>query len=59
MSDNVALWLMLAGSAIVALLTYRHSAHKRGFTMFGRYIGSDSLLPDYDAENDFIDKHSR
>ena len=60
MSDYTwAMVLVAAGSAIVGLLTYRHSGHSKGFTMFGRYIGSGKMLRDYDEENNFVDKYSR
>jgi len=59
MSDNVALWLAVAGAVIVALVLGKHNPKQKGFTKFGRFIGSEKMLPDYDAENDFIDKYSR
>ena len=60
MPGNIVMWLLVAaGSGLVGLLTYKHSGHSRGFTMFGRYIGSEKMLKDYDEENNFIDKYSR
>ena len=60
MSGNTVMWLLVAvASGLVGLLTYKHSGHSRGFTIFGRYIGSDKMLKDYDEENKFIDKYSR
>ena len=59
MSDSIVFWLVAAGSVIVGLMTYKHTGHSKGFTKFGRFIGSEKLLPDYDAENDFIDKYSK
>ena len=59
MNDNVAFWLMAAGAVIVALLTSKHNGRNKGFTKFGRFIGSEKLLKDYDEENNFIDKYSR
>ena len=59
MSDNVIWWLIIAGAVIVAAVTGRHYAENKGFTKLGRFIGSEKLLPDYDAENDFIDKYSK
>lgn len=59
MPDNIVWWLIAAGAVIVALITGKHNAQRKGFTKLGRFIGSEKLLPDYDAENDFIDKYSR
>ena len=56
---NPVIWLVVAGSVIVGLLMSRHNAANKGFTKFGRFIGSEKLLKDYDEENNFIDKYSR
>ena len=57
--NNPAVWLAVAGAVIVGLLTSRHNDKNKGFTKFGRFIGSEKLLKDYDEENNFIDKYSR
>ena len=59
MNDNAVFWLVAAGAVIVALLTSRHNGANKGFTKFGRFIGSEKLLKDYDEENNFVDKYSR
>ena len=59
MPDNIVWWLIAAGAVIVALLIGKHNPTQKGFTKLGRFIGSEKLLPDYDAENDFIDKYSK
>lgn len=57
--NNPAIWLAVAGAVLVGLLTSRHNDKNKGFTKFGRFIGSEKLLKDYDEENNFIDKYSR
>ena len=57
--NNPAIWLAVAGAVIVGLLTSKHNDKNKGFTKFGRFIGSEKLLKDYDEENNFIDKYSR
>ena len=57
--NNPVIWLAVAGAVIVGLLTSKHNDKNKGFTKFGRYIGSEKLLKDYDEENNFIDKYSR
>lgn len=59
MNENAAVWLVIAGAVIVALLTAKHNAGNKGFTKFGRFIGSEKMLKDYDEENKFIDKYSK
>ena len=54
--DNPAIWLAVAGAVLVGLLMSRHNDKNKGFTKFGRFIGSEKLLKDYDEENNFIDK---
>ena len=56
---NAAIWLAVAGAVLVGLLTSKHNDKNKGFTKFGRFIGSEKLLKDYDEENKFIDKYSR
>ena len=56
---NAAIWLTVAGAVLVGLLTSKHNDKNKGFTKFGRFIGSEKLLKDYDEENKFIDKYSR
>ena len=46
-------------AVIVGLLMSKHNDKNKGFTKFGRFIGSEKLLKDYDEENNFIDKYSR
>jgi hypothetical protein len=57
--NNPAVWLVIAGAVLVGLLMSRHNDKNKGFTKFGRFIGSEKLLKDYDEENNFIDKYSR
>ena len=57
--NNLGIWLAVAGAVIVGLLTSKHNDKNKGFTKFGRFIGSEKLLKDYDEENNFIDKNSR
>lgn len=57
--NNSAVWLVVAGSVLVGLLTCKHNGHKEGFTKFGRFIGSGKMLKDYDEEQKFIDKYSK
>lgn len=57
--NNPAVWLVVAGAVIVGLLMSKHNDKNKGFTKFGRFIGSEKLLKDYDEENNFIDKYSR
>ncbi|MBR5294942.1 MAG: hypothetical protein IKU31_09225 [Oscillospiraceae bacterium] len=57
--NNPVIWLAVAGAVLVGLLTSKHNDKNKGFTKFGRFIGSEKLLKDYDEENNFIDKHSR
>ena len=57
--NNPVIWLAVAGAVIVGLLTSKHNDKNKGFTKFGRFIGSEKLLKDYDEENKFIDKYSR
>jgi hypothetical protein len=57
--NNPVIWLAVAGAVIVGLLTSKHNDKNKGFTKFGRFIGSEKLLKDYDEENNFIDKYSR
>ena len=56
---NAAIWLAVTGAVLVGLLMSKHNDKNRGFTKFGRFIGSEKLLKDYDEENNFIDKYSR
>ena len=57
--NNPVIWLAVAGVVIMGLLTSKHNDKNKGFTKFGRFIGSEKLLKDYDEENNFIDKYSR
>ena len=57
--NDPAVWLVVAGAVLVGLLMSRHNDKNKGFTKFGRFIGSEKLLKDYDEENKFIDKYSR
>ena len=57
--NHPAVWLVVAGAVIVGLLMSKHNDKNKGFTKFGRFIGSEKLLKDYDVENNFIDKYSR
>ena len=57
--NNPVIWLAVAGAEIVGLLMSKHNDKNKGFTKFGRFIGSEKLLKDYDEENNFIDKYSR
>ena len=57
--NHPAVWLVVAGAVIVGLLMSKHNDKNKGFTKFGRFIGSEKLLKDYDEENTFIDKYSR
>ena len=57
--NHPAVWLVVAGAVIVGLLMSKHNDKNTGFTKFGRFIGSEKLLKDYDEENNFIDKYSR
>ena len=57
--NNPVIWLAVAGAVIVGLLMSKHNVKNKGFTKFGRFIGSEKLLKDYDEENNFIDKYSR
>ena len=57
--NHPAVWLVVAGAVIVGLLMSKHNDKNKGFTKFGRFIGSEKLLKDYDEENKFIDKYSR
>ena len=57
--NNPVIWLAGAGAVIVGLLMSKHNDKNKGFTKFGRFIGSEKLLKDYDEENNFIDKYSR
>ena len=57
--NNLGIWLAVAGAVLVGLLTSKHNDKNKGFTKFGRFIGSEKLLKDYDEENNFIDKYSR
>ena len=57
--NNPAVWLVVAGTVLVGLLMSKHNDKNKGFTKFGRFIGSEKLLKDYDEEQYFIDKHSR
>ena len=57
--NNPVIWLAVAGAVIVGLLTSKYNDKNKGFTKFGRFIGSEKLLKDYDEENKFIDKYSR
>ena len=57
--NNPAVWLAVAGAVLVGLLMSRLNDKNKGFTKFGRFIGSEKLLKDYDEENNFIDKYSR
>ena len=57
--NNPVIWLAVAGAVLVGLLTSKHNDKNKGFTKFGRFIGSEKLLKDYDEENNFIDKYSR
>ena len=57
--NNPVIWLAVAGAVLVGLLTSKHNDKNKGFTKFGRFIGSEKLLKDYDEENKFIDKYSR
>lgn len=59
MDSSIGVCLVVAGTVIVGLLTSRHNDKNKGFTKFGRFIGSEKLLRDYDEENDFIDKYSK
>ena len=57
--NNPVIWLAVAGAVLVGLLTSKYNDKNKGFTKFGRFIGSEKLLKDYDEENNFIDKYSR
>ena len=57
--NNPVIWLAVAGAVIVGFLMSQHNDINKGFTKFGRFIGSEKLLKDYDEENNFIDKYSR
>ena len=57
--NNPAVWLVVAGAVLVGLLMSKHNDKNKGFTKFGRFIGSEKLLKDYDEDQHFIDKHSR
>ena len=57
--NNPVIWLAVAGAVLVGLLTSKYNDKNKGFTKFGRFIGSEKLLKDYDEENKFIDKYSR
>lgn len=60
MSDNAAIWLVLAGTVIISLVTLKHRKHINRFDPFGQYLRSGGkMLPDYDEENSFVDKYSR
>ena len=57
--NHPAVWLVVAGAVIVGLLMSKRNDKNKGFTKFGRFIGSEKQLKDYDEENNFIDKYSR
>ena len=57
--NNPVIWLAVAGAVIGGLLMSKHNDKNKGFTKFGRFIGSEKLRKDYDEENNFIDKYSR
>ena len=54
--NNPVIWLAVAGAVLVGLLTSKYNDKNKGFTKFGRFIGSEKLLKDYDEENKFIAK---
>ena len=39
--NHPAVWLVVAGAVIVGLLMSKHNDKNKGFTKFGRFIGSE------------------
>ena len=58
--DNVAIWLVIAGSVLVSLVSLKHLKHIGRFDPFGQYQRSGGrMLRDYDEDQKFIDKYSK
>ena len=57
---NIAVWLTIAGSVLVSLVSLKHLKHIGRFDPFGQYLRSGGkMLRDYDEDQKFIDKYSK